>query len=113
MYNLLVLFLLCFTDFGCSTGEAASTWQKIVRKATDIAATVGVPMAGKGCVWEELTANDSDTCKTVLECNKSFGLLVGTGVCQVKSWIVGLSLALINLIPVLILASICIIADIP
>ena len=112
----LQFLLLCCIGFVSSTGKDASVWQDIVSKATDIARGAGVPRAGEPC----LNFGEKDkTCLVqiddgefvqvpILECNLLVGIGdIGAGVCQVKSWILYLSLALIIVIPLGLLWSIC------
>ena len=114
-----VILTICFVELGASSGE--DIWQNIVSKATEIAKVVGVYGAGEPCERTKLLGNYKlDTCKVgkeyeaevVLECNPVMSISVlgasaGVGVCQVKTWIIGLSLGLIILIPLLIFACIC------
>ena len=95
----------------CFIGLVSSCSPGILERATHMAKNAGVDKAGEQC--SELKFDDNGLCgSSVLECNK---VKVETNdplgnwnkTCQVKSWIVSLSLSLIILIPIAILASIC------
>ena len=134
-YGFVVLFLLCITEIYPLAftlyplhyplaGEEASTWKNIVNKATEMTKDAGVPGAGDICGKWGIDGDSSNTCKfaknnegegvevTILECNPAAGgtlgrISGGVGVCQVKSWIVSLSFALIIIMPLIFLACIC------
>lgn len=91
----LPIFILCFAGFGSTCTRDA------VRKATDIAKDRGLDGAGEICS-RNLAVNGE--CKEdLLECNVVDSTLFNyEKQCQIKSWLVGLLLTIIVLIPICI-----------
>ena len=83
----------------CLTGHVSCCTTDAVRKATNIAKDAGMPGAGDNF-------NVGECVDDLLEC-KNVSEDVVTGLvkeCQVKGWLVGLSVALIVIFPLCILA---------
>ena len=95
--------------------DIKTSWQDIKNSVTNVLRDLGVPRAGEPCVnvGRELNRCIADINGSLeevpfLECDQYVGIgEVGMGVCNVKSWIVFLSLALVAAIPISILCCIC------
>lgn len=105
-YYLVPLCLLYLFGYVSSTG----IWQDIVDKTTEIAKEAKLFRAGESCVAARNVGSSCEerNAEGILECNLVLDIGdTGVGVCQVKSWIIGLALALVIIIPLSILACIC------
>ena len=83
----------------CVAQIATSCSPDLVEKGTEMAKDSGLSGAGEPC------GNDG-TCKEMLVCNQvpdetRFG--VTKGECQIQSWLIGISLTLMILVPVFLL----------
>ena len=95
--------------------DIKTSWQDIKNSVTNVLRDLGVPRAGEPCVnvGRELNRCIADINGSLeevpfLECDQYVGIGgVGMGVCNVKSWILLLSLALVAAIPISILCCIC------
>ena len=94
LFSLLIL-CIAHTTLCCSPD--------LVKQGTAIAKDSGLSGAGESC-------KNNDTCGELLECNevpvKNTYPSKHKPVCQIQSWLVGLSLALMILIPILLIATI-------
>merc|ERR1712135_23267 len=90
----LLLFCIAHTTLCCSPA--------LVKQGTAIAKDSGLSGAGERC------ESPNDTCGELLECNqvpeKNTYPLRYKPVCQIQSWLIGISLTLMILIPILLIA---------
>ena len=98
------------------SGQGSSSWQDVKQSVTNIFRSLGLPRAGEPCA---VIGRDLNRCIAAkdgsieevpfLECDGIGGMegvMVG-GICNVKSWIVFIVLALFVAIPMALLGCIC------
>ena len=94
LFSLLIV-CIAHSTLCCSPG--------LVKQGTAIAKDSGLSGAGESC-------KNNGTCEDLLQCNevpvKNTYPLKHNPVCQIQSWLIGLSLALMILIPILLIATI-------
>ena len=111
----LLMALVLIVGITAASGKEISAWQDIKNSVTNVLRDLGVPRAGEPCVnvGRELNRCIADINGSLeevpfLECDQYVGIGgVGMGVCNVKSWILLLSLALVAAIPISIICCIC------
>ena len=83
----------------CVAQIATSCSPDLVKKGTEIAKDSGLSGAGDSC-------SDDGKCKEMLVCNQvpdEAAFAATKGECQVQSWLIGISLTLMILVPVCLL----------
>ena len=113
---IMALALIFIVGVAASSGEELSAWQDIKNSMTNILRNLGLPRAGEPC----LSIGNQNRCVYAtndvsfeevpfLECDPMVGIkgVAGAGICNVKSWIVFLTLVFIAAIPISFILCIC------